>query len=170
MLNKQEINQLIDQAKLIENYIDRETQLTPNGFDLTVETVHQFITGGSLDFSNQERVLPQVKELKSQKKSAQETHGWWAMPHGVYKIKTNETVNIPNNLTAAAFTRTSLLRMGAFTVNGLWDAGFSGKSEFILVVENPYGINLKQNARIIQLVFFPVSETESYNGIYKGLK
>lgn len=77
---------------------------------------------------------------------------------------------MPNNLTALAFTRTSLLRMGAFTANGAWDAGFCGKSEFVLIVENPFGIELKQNARVVQLVLMPVDETESYNGIYKHLK
>ena len=60
--------------------------------------------------------------------------------------------------------------MGAFTQNGVWDAGFSGKGEFILVVQNDKGIKVKENARIIQLVFFRVDETESYNGIYKNLK
>ena len=60
--------------------------------------------------------------------------------------------------------------MGAFTQNGVWDAGFKGKSEFILIVQNPKGVKIKENARIIQLVFFRVEETEEYNGIYKHLK
>ena len=79
-------------------------------------------------------------------------------------------VNLPNNLTALGFTRTSLLRMGALTQNGVWDAGFKGKGEFILTVNNPHGIRLKQNARLVQLVFLGVDETEEYQGIHKQLK
>ena len=104
-----------------------------------------------------------------QKEKPEDEFGWWNLKEGAYKIRTNETVNIPNDLTAISFPRTSLLRMGAFTQNGVWDAGFKGKSEFILVVENPNGIRLKQNARITQLIFERINKTDKgYNGIYKS--
>jgi len=92
------------------------------------------------------------------------------LPQGAYKIRTNEAVNLPNNLAALGFTRTSLLRMGALTQNGVWDAGFKGKGEFILVVSNSKGINIKQNARVVQLIFIGLEETEEYQGIFKNLK
>jgi deoxycytidine triphosphate deaminase len=38
------------------------------------------------------------------------------------------------------------------------------------VVENEFGLEIKENARIAQLVFFEIKETESYQGIYKNLK
>ena len=170
MLNKSEIKQLIEEMNLIQGHMNLDKQITPNGFDLTVEKIFLIDEPGSVDFSNNERVVPQGKELTPKKKKAEDKYGWWNLPKGVYKIRTNETVNIPNNLTALAFTRTTLLRMGALTQNGVWDAGFKGKSEFVLVVENPAGINVKQNARIIQLVFLRVEETEEYNGVYKHLQ
>ena len=170
MLNKAEIKQLIEEKDFIQGYMNLEKQITPNGFDLTVEKIFSIDEAGSVDFSNNERVVPQGKELTAQKRKEEDKYGWWTLPKGVYKVKTNETVNMPNNLTAIAFTRTTLLRMGAFTQNGVWDAGFKGKSEFVLVVENPAGINIKQNARVIQLVFLRVEETEEYNGVYKHLQ
>jgi len=170
MLTKTAIQDLIKKQRLVEGFIDLETQTTPNGFDLTAGIISEFSSSASLDFSNKERVLPQTKELVPVKKTPTDKHGWWKLAKGAYKVKTNETINMPNDLTALAFTRTSLLRMGAFTQNGVWDAGFCGRSEFILVVQNPFGIELKENARVVQLVFFPVEATESYNGIYKGLK
>jgi len=170
MLNKKEIKQLIEKTKLIQNYINLDKQLTPNGFDLTVEKIFEFDSAGALDFSNNERVLPQTKELLAQKMKPDDKYGWWDLKKGAYKVRTNEVINMPNNLVALAFSRTSLLRMGAFTQNGAWDAGFKGKSEFILVVENNYGIKIKENARIIQLLFLRAEETESYQGIYKHLK
>ncbi|MFH1504250.1 MAG: hypothetical protein ABIH08_02505 [Candidatus Omnitrophota bacterium] len=103
------------------------------------------------------------------RKNSEDKYGWWELKQGSYKVRTNETVNLPNNLTALGFTRTSVLRMGALTQNGVWDAGFKGKGEFILTVGNPYGIKIKQNARVVQLVFFRIEETEEYKGIYKHL-
>lgn len=170
MLNKKEIKQLIDEKRLIEDYINLDKQLTPNGFDISLSKVFAFNSQGHLDFSNSERVIPAGKELIPQKNNSEDKYGWWDLPAGAYKVRTNETVNLPNNLTALGFTRTSLLRMGGLTQNGVWDAGFKGKGEFILLVSNPQGIKIKQNARVVQLVFLGVDETEEYQGIYKHLK
>jgi deoxycytidine triphosphate deaminase len=58
--------------------------------------------------------------------------------------------------------------MGAGAQTGAWDAGFSGTSEFLLTVFNPKGVALKQNARVIQLLFARIVETEKgYDGIYQ---
>ncbi len=171
MLSKHEIEELIKEKKLIEGYFSLEKQLTQNGFDLTVEKVFEFTAGGAVDFSNKERVIPECREMIPGKRSPEDAFGWWHLKKGAYKVRTNETVNIPNDLMGFAFTRTTLLRAGAFTQNGIWDAGFSGKSEFLLVVENPNGLDLKQNARVLQLAFSRISEVaQGYSGIYKDLK
>lgn len=168
MLNKNEIEKLIRENKLIANYIDLATQLTPNGFDLTVSSICEFKEKGALDFSNKERVVPAQEEIMPQKENPQDKFGWWNLKKGAYKVKTNETVNLPNDLAAICFSRTSLLRMGAFTQHGAWDAGFKGKGEFILVIENQAGIRLKQNARIAQLIFLKINAVgQGYNGIYQ---
>ncbi|UCC95367.1 MAG: deoxyuridine 5'-triphosphate nucleotidohydrolase [Candidatus Omnitrophota bacterium] len=170
MLSKKEVRQLIEKEKLVENYMNLDIQLTPNGIDLTVGKIFEFTSQGSLDFSNKERVVPEGGEVLLQKRDPHDERGWWHLAKGTYKARTNEVVNLPNNIVALAFSRTSLLRMGAFTQHGVWDAGFRGKGEFILSVENLYGIQLKENVRIAQLVFFRIDETEGYNGIYKNLK
>jgi len=169
MLNKKEIKQLIEEKKLLDKYIDLQTQLTPNGFDLTVGKIFKFNGPGKADFSNKERVLPQTEELIPIKEKEDNPYGWWQLEKGVYKVRTNEIVNLPANLVALSFSRSTFLRMGAYTQHGVWDAGFCGRGEFVLVVDNCYGIHLKQNARIAQLVFFSVSETEKYQGCYNGL-
>lgn len=168
MLNRAEIIKLIQEKKLIEDYFDLEVQLTPNGFDLTAASVWEFESPGAVDFSNKERVLPEAKEVPAEKQAPGDKFGWWKLKKGAYKIRTNETVSLPNDLTALAFSRTTLLRMGAFTQHGVWDAGFTGKGEFILVVENPQGIRLKKNARVAQLVFLRINQIDQgYNGIYQ---
>ncbi len=167
MLNRQELEKLIKKENLVSGYIDLETQLTPNGFDLTAADIFEFDDPGALDFSNKERVVPESKKILPEKKG-KEKFGWWELKKGAYKIRTNEIVTLPNDLIGIAFTRTSLLRMGAFTQHGVWDAGFRGRGEFVLVVENPKGIKIKQNARVTQLIFTKINETiRGYEGVYK---
>ena len=168
MLNRNEIQKLINEKGLVTDYLNLDIQLTPNGFDLTAGSVFEFLSSGALDFSNKERTLPQTKEVCLKKKDPQDKFGWWNLKRGAYKIRTNESVNLPKDLAVVAFPRSSLLRIGAFTQTGVWDAGFRGKSEFILVVENPQGLRLKQNARIIQIIFIRIKETDfGYQGIYQ---
>ncbi len=170
MLNREEIEKLTKENKLVEGCVDLATQLTPNGLDLTAANIYEFDTQGVLDFSNNERKIPAGKEIPAQKENPDDKFGWWNLKRGIYKIKTNEVINLPNDLIALALSRTSLLRMGAFTQHGVWDAGFRGKGEFVLVVENPQGLRLKQNARVAQLIFLRMNETEhSYKGIYQNL-
>jgi len=168
MLNREEIQRLIEKNGLVTGYIDLSTQLTPNGFDLTAAEVYAFEKAGALDFSNKERVLPAGKKMAVRRDKPDERFGWWELSAGAYKVLTNEVVSLPRDLIGVAFARSSLLRMGAFTQTGVWDAGFKGRSEFVLVVQNPCGIMLKQNARVAQLVFTKITETENgYNGIYQ---
>ena len=82
MLNKKEIKKLIEEHKLIEGYFSLDKQLTPNGFDLTVEKVFEFDGAGSLDFSNKERELPQTKEIIPSKKNPDDKFGWWHLGKG----------------------------------------------------------------------------------------
>ena len=169
MLNREEIIELVEKDGLVQGYIDLDTQVTPNGFDLTVGHVFEFGCQGAIDFSNKERVVPPSVEVFPQKIKPEDAFGWWELKKGAYKILTNENVTLPKDLIALAFSRTSLLRAGAFTQHGVWDAGFKGESEFMLVVENPCGIRLKQNARIAQLIFLRMKETvRGYQGIYQN--
>lgn len=171
MLNKHEIKERVLSRELIQGYIDLDIQLTPNGFDLTAASVFEFNEAGALDFSNKERIIPVGKEIAPKKRLPEDKFGWWNLKKGTYKIKTNETVNLTNDLIALAFSRTSLLRMGCFTQHGVWDAGFKGKGEFVLVVDNPEGVSLKQNARIAQLIFMSINEIDKgYSGIYQNKK
>ena len=169
MLNRKEIKRLIESDNLITDYCDLDTQLTPNGFDLTAAKIFEFSGSGAVDFSNKERNIPECRELAFKKENPDDKFGWWELEPGIYKVVTNETVKLPLDLIGVAYPRSSLLRMGAFTQTGVWDAGFNGVSEFVLVVANSRGIKLKQNARVAQLLFTKINETETgYSGIYQN--
>ncbi|MDY6776812.1 MAG: deoxyuridine 5'-triphosphate nucleotidohydrolase [Candidatus Nanohaloarchaea archaeon] len=169
VLNREELKELIEEENLVEGYPHLETQLTPNGFDLTAAEIRTFDGPGKLDFSNDEREIPGTTPLEPVKKDDSDEYGWWELDPGVYKMVTNEKVKIPKDLAAIAFPRSSLLRMGATIDNGVWDGGFEGVSEFLLNVENPEGVEIKENARVNHIVFVRMEETEEgYDGIYKA--
>ncbi len=167
LLNHQELRKFIEEYDLIKNYIDIDAQLTPNGFDLTANEILKFTTAGKIDFSNSEREIANTVSIETQKINKDDKYGWWDLSSGVYKIKTNEIVNIPKNLAGFAFPRSSLLRMGVHIQNGVWDGGFEGQSEFLLKVENTDGAMIKENARLNHIVFMKMKETQyEYEGKY----
>jgi dUTP pyrophosphatase len=95
-------------------------------------------------------------------------NGFIRLTPGIYSITYNEIVNLPRNVMALATPRSSLLRCGVTVNTAVWDAGYSGRSESLLVVYNPEGFELQKDSRIVQLVFFQLSgETEGYNGTYQ---
>jgi len=64
----------------------------------------------------------------------------------------------------------SLLRCGVSIHNAVWDAGYSGRSQSLMVVYNPQGFRLYRNARIVQMVFFFLSRevAQGYQGMFQG--
>ena len=145
--------------KLIEGL--KDIQLQPAGVDLTLWKAFKYTSAGRIDFDNKERKISETEEIPFDK------DGWIFLTKGAYKVRFNEYVKIPRNAVAFAFPRTSLLRSGATIENGLWDPGYEGRSECMLLVMNEKGIYLKKNARIAQLVFALLpEETEEYKGIY----
>lgn len=170
MLNGNEIKKLIEEEGLVSNYCKLDIQLTQNGIDLTAGEILTFKGAGKIDFSNSERQIPKCEKIEPIKEKEDDDYGWWKFEPGVYKIRTNESLSIPNNMAGFALPRTSLLRMGISVGNGFWEAGFSGRSEALLKVENPHGVNIKENARVIQMAFFYINEVEKgYDGEYKDI-
>ncbi len=166
ILNKQGLRNAIEDG-LVQEYVHLETQLQPNGFDMTAGEIHRYKGKGKLDFSNSEREIPETEKVEPVKKNEDDDYGWWDLEPGVYKVVMNEKVDIPNHITALAFPRSSLLRMGCTIENAVWDSGYTGTGSFMLEVHNSEGVEIKENARVNQLVFFEMDETEEgYSGIY----
>jgi dUTP pyrophosphatase len=165
MLNKRQLKEKIEDG-LIKDYIDLETQLQPTGFDVTAGEIHRFNEEGKLDFSNSEREIPKTEKVEAKKKDAEDDYGWWKLQPGAYKVVMNEKVDIPENFVGVAHPRSSLLRMGCTIGNALWEPGYTGPGEFVLIVQNPEGVEIKENARLNQLTFEEIDETEGYSGRY----
>ncbi|VVB57515.1 Deoxyuridine 5'-triphosphate nucleotidohydrolase [uncultured archaeon] len=140
-----------------------EEQFQPAGVDLSVASVWGFEEAGAVDLDNKKRRLPRTRELPFG------PDGMLHLAPGAYKIIFNEIVSIPSDAAALARSRSSLLRMGASVQTALWDPGYTGRSEALLLVSNPHGMDLHRDARVAQLVFVRLEKPsgEVYAGQYQ---
>ncbi|MGB7724064.1 MAG: deoxyuridine 5'-triphosphate nucleotidohydrolase [Dehalococcoidales bacterium] len=164
VLSKKDIKKLIQQnPSLVEGFIDLEQQLQPNGFDITLRDVAMLQNMGQIGRDNAQRRLPDLAPLVFN------NQGFMELLPGSYMITYNEIVHIPTDLMALARPRSSLLRCGASIGTAVWDAGYSGRSQSLMIVYNPNGFRLQKDARVAQLVFMTLSaETEGYAGKYQN--
>jgi len=149
---------------LVEFMIDPKMQTQMCGMELTLQKIERFTSAGAVAFDNIERVLPQTEPMDFG------ASGWIDLPAGSYLVTFNEIVNVPKDAAALARARSTLLRCGASLETALWDPGYRGRSQSLLVVYNPHGLRLKKNARLMQLVFLRLGkEAEKvYSGRYQG--
>lgn len=149
---------------LVEGAIDLEKQTQMCGMELTMQKIERFTSSGAVAFDNIERVLPSTDPLDF------DSSGWIDLAPGAYLVTFNEIVNIPRDVAALARARSTLLRCGASLETALWDPGYRGRSQSLLVVHNPQGLRLRKNARLMQLIFLRLeNEAEKlYSGKYQG--
>jgi dUTP pyrophosphatase len=164
VLAARDIRRLIKHSPpLIEGYISIDEQVQTNGFDLTLRDIAVMKSAGQIAAANSQRVLSDLSPL------AFDGSDGIGLAPGSYIITYNEIVHMPPNIMALGRPRSSLLRCGVNVGTAVWDAGYEGRSQSLLVVHNPLGFTLQRNARVTQLVFFELTgETEGYRGIYQG--
>ena len=140
-----------------------DSQYQPAGVDITLKEVREFENAGKLDFDNSERVISGSVPLEF---DGEKVH----LGKGAYKVVFNEYVRIPKDVAGFCMPRSSLLRCGATLECAVWDPGYEGRSEALLVVMNEHGIVLKKDAKIGQMVFISLSDSADslYSGRYKG--
>ena len=167
-LNRDAIARLIEGSPpLVTDYVDLPAQLQPNGFDLTLHSVGNYAgegMPGSIGVADADRRLADTFEARF------DADGWVLLRPGPYRITFNEIVNIPRRLMALGRPRSSLLRSGVAIHTAVWDGGYSGRSQALLTVHHPAGFRLERNARVAQLVFFPLAapDSEGYAGRYRN--
>jgi dUTP pyrophosphatase len=165
ILSREDILKMLEASPpLVENLCDVQQQVQPNGIDLTLKEIALLSSPGSLGPSNESRALSVTSPLVF------DGLGHVDLPPGCYLVTYNEIVNLPKNIMALAMPRSSLLRCGVSIHNAVWDAGYSGRSQSLMVVYNPQGFRLYRNARIVQMVFFFLSRevAQGYQGMFQG--
>lgn len=163
VISRAEIHQLLKgKPPLVENLTDPEQQLQPNGIDLTLREVSLLQSGGVIAVDDRQRQISELSPLVF------DGLGYIDLAPGIYLITYNEVVHLPGDITALAAPRSSLLRCGVDIGTAVWDAGYWGRSQSLMVVYNPQGFRVQRNARILQLVFFKLTgKTRGYRGTYQ---
>lgn len=160
-LDRASIGELVlGSPPLVEAYLSLEEQLQPNGFDLTLREVSRLASAGYMGWGREQRELSATEALGF------DQDGWLNLSSGPYLITFNEVVNLPLDLMALGRPRSSLLRCGVSIHTAVWDAGYRGRSQALLVVHNPLGYRLQRGARLVQLVFLRLAQgvEEGYRG------
>ena len=149
---------------LIESYISLEHQLQPNGFDLTLRQVAMLHSQGSMGSGPEDREISHTASLDFP------PGGWLELAPQPYVITFNEIVSLPLDVMALGRPRSSLLRSGVSIHTAVWDAGYRGRSQALLMVYNPAGFRVQKNARLMQLVFIRMAQpvSEGYQGRFFG--
>ena len=165
ILSREDILEMLKASPpLVDNLFDIQQQVQPNGIDLTLKEIALLSSPGSLGLSNESRTLSSTSPLVF------DGLGRIDLLPGCYLVMYNEVVNIPGNIIALATSRSSLLRCGVSIHSAVWDAGYSGRSQSLMVIYNPRGFRIYRNARIVQMVFFLLRRevTQGYQGVFQG--
>ncbi|MDA0263680.1 MAG: deoxyuridine 5'-triphosphate nucleotidohydrolase [Chloroflexi bacterium] len=149
---------------LLADYLSLEAQLQPNGFDLSLKAVAGLTTPGAVGAEDADRELSETEPMDFG------PGGWLQLAPGPYLVTFNEVVNLPLNVMALGRPRSSLLRSGVAIHTAVWDAGYRGRSQALLVVYQPGGYRVQRDARLMQLVFFSMETAvgEGYQGRFQS--
>ena len=136
----------------------RESQVQPNGVDLTLGAVFEQVEPGRI-----ERGGKTVGERAAV--DADEDDIYHLQPGG-YVVRYAERVVIPEQHVGFLYPRSSLLRNSCMLDTAVWDAGYEGRGEGLLEVYHP--VELQHGARIAQLVLADAAHEGTYEGTYQG--
>ena len=164
VLDRVRILELIHSSPpLVEHYLDLDAQVQPNGFDITLKSVSRLTSQGALGPHPESRVIADHEPISPE---ASDTLN---LDPGAYLVTFNEVVNLPNDLMALGRPRSSLLRSGVAVHTAVWDAGYRGRSQALMLVHNPWSYRLTLGAPIVQLVFFALVNpvAQGYRGIFQ---
>ena len=162
ILGPKRLLQLVKTKKLVEGLSERElTNPEGAGFDLRLGEVYK-ITGNAF-LGEIHRKTAEIKLVKAYKKG--KTQSVKIKPDDFCLVKTIESVNMPQNLTASITPRSTTYRSGLFIRTGNVPPGYCGGLTFGLKNEGPITVEIEMGARIVHIQF---SEVKGGGNMYRG--
>jgi dUTP pyrophosphatase len=134
-----------------------DTQVQPNGVDLTLGAVYEQVEPGRI--STDGKRVGERRELDAE-------DGVYRLEPGGYIVEYGDKVVIPDGHVGFLYPRSSLLRNSCMLNTAVWDAGYEGRGEGLLQVHHT--VELEAGARIAQLVLAEAAHEETYDGSYQG--
>jgi len=157
---------LVKTKNLVENLSERElTNPEGCGFDLCLGQVHKISGVGFMGLTERNSVDSKLILEFDPKK----TRSIIIRPGESYLVTTREKLNMPLNLTAAMWLRSTLFRSGLIMSGGKIDPGYTGELSFLLFNAGQCKMKIELGARIVHIMFFEINgKTNAYRGQWKG--
>jgi len=147
----------IEAEKIVENINEGKFEIQQNGIDLTLESA-SLINGGALGVDD--------KKMKLNTELEMDRADYFAFhPGHSYAIEFQQKVAIPENMCAQIVHRSTLNRMGAFIISGLYDSGFKNQIGAVLRTTAP--VEIQKGARVAQIFFHEADSASMYDGQYQ---
>jgi deoxycytidine triphosphate deaminase len=165
----------IREQGLVDNLGARDL-MTPEGcgIDFRLQAAYRIVGGGAFidadgcaDLGRRKGVA--TEQVMSFVEGAAEQDYLTIKPGDYYLVQTIEVVNMPADLMAQVYPRSSLYRSGLLLLASKADPGYRGP--FILGLSNigPVDVKLQMGARICNVVFVQVAgATVAYRGQHQG--
>lgn len=182
ILGPKELLRLVKEIKLVEGLSERELTNTEGaGFDLRLGEVYRI--NGQAFLGETHRQTPEIELVAKYEmvKQPLTTHNDRAAkreaklpsrqskivfkPGDFYLVKTIESFNMPDNLTANFKPRTTTFRSGLFLRTGNVAPGYKGPVTFGMKNEGPCEVTIEMGARFVHVQF---EEVDGGGNIYRG--
>lgn len=166
ILGPKQLLTLVQKIKLVKGLSQREL-LSPEGagFDLRLGEVYKIKGKAFLGIS--ERHTPEITLVK--KFDEKKAGSVKIKPGDFFLVKTVESVNMPDNLTASITPRSTTYRSGLFIRTGNVPPGYCGGLTFGLSNEGPATVEIEMGARLVHIQFHEVKgRGNMYRGQWQG--
>ena len=145
-------------GRFVADFVDpvQPEQIQPNGVDLRLGELFRITGTGALHASRTELASREAVPLSADEPLAP----------GAYVVRYVERVRVPEGHVGLILPRSSLLRNGATLHSALWDQGYEGRGEGLLVLWHP--LLLPPGCRIGQFILMTADDAEAYRGQWQG--
>jgi deoxycytidine triphosphate deaminase len=167
ILGPKQLLQLVKEIKLVENLSERElTNPEGAGFDLRLGEVYKISGKAFLGETHRHTAeVELVAEYAEKRRKNAKPQQIVIKPGEFYLVKTIESVNMPEYLTANMKPRSTMFRSGIFIRTGNIPPGYCGGLTFGLKNEGSVEVTIEMGARIIHVQF---EEVAGGGNLYRG--
>lgn len=155
----------INQGRIIQNLCNREvTSPEGIGFDLRLHELR------CLDDNSSGRLLTETRKTPSSSLEKPNSLGVFLLePRKVYLATTVETFDLPSNLAANFYPRSTLFRSGIIFQSSVLPTGYKGKLTFSLINMHSQTFGIEVGARFAHTTIHEVKgNVREYKGQWNG--
>lgn len=166
VLGVDKLLKLVKSKKLVEGLCERELKNPEgSGFDMRLGKVSKISGTGFMGLEERTSANSKIIAEYNLKKKLSII----IKPSESYLVTTIEKVNMPQNLTAKTWLRSTLYRSGIIMSAGNIAPGYCGELSFLFFNAGKAKMEIELGARIVHILFWKVEGiTNLYRGQWKG--